>query len=121
MGSQIPNIEELYHGTSRTSAREIITHGFQLPDKAGMFGTGIYFACNPLKSWQYSVGKDPPGQRHYMLVCDVALGRPMELKEALPQINIPCGSEFDSVVGLTRSEGGALRVREYVVYKPTQV
>jgi len=68
-----PNIHQLYHGTSAIAAKEIVTHGFALPNHDGIFGKGIYFADNPLKSWQYST-------TGYMLVCDVALGRERQMR-----------------------------------------
>merc|ERR1712216_634403 len=65
--SRDPNNRRLYHGTSAFALKQIVFNGFQLPQRPGMFGKGLYFADTPLKSWPYStVG--------FIMVCDVALG-----------------------------------------------
>merc|ERR1712113_1038031 len=110
-------------------ARAIISNGFRLPKKSGMFGKGIYFAQTPLKSWQYSQVSDHETQ--FMLVCDVALGLETEMKDAgVPPRKIklinsvrcqwPSSIDCDSVTGLSRDQGGSLRVQEHVVYNPDQ-
>mmetsp|Transcript_29251 Transcript_29251/g.67349 ORF Transcript_29251/g.67349 Transcript_29251/m.67349 type:complete len:257 (-) Transcript_29251:22-792(-) len=96
---------QLFHGTSYGSAAAIAKEGFQLPQRAGMFGRGIYFAKDPLKSVQYarSVGAQPnngfnigslfsfffgpaiaqttPAAQR-MLLCDVYLGKSMTKRRA---------------------------------------
>mmetsp|Transcript_99496 Transcript_99496/g.197158 ORF Transcript_99496/g.197158 Transcript_99496/m.197158 type:complete len:314 (+) Transcript_99496:82-1023(+) len=131
--TKAPNVKELYHGTSRAHAKAIISHGFRLPSRAGMFGKGIYFAGTPLKSWQYSMKGESQSSssKHYMLVCDVALGLEAEMRQAgVPKrsgwwrlfrtCKSPFTLEADSVVGLSQDQGGALRVPEYVVYRSCQ-
>jgi hypothetical protein len=124
-------VTRLYHGTSARAAQAIVQSGFKLPERAGMFGKGIYFADTPLKSLQYS---QPLSWNNMgvMLVCDVALGNSMVKSEA--DGNLQAGSQrlqrgllarlfrqksFDSV---TASHGwlGAVRVPEYVVYDSAQ-
>eukprot|EP00927_Polykrikos_kofoidii_P015817 TRINITY_DN17083_c0_g1_i1.p1 TRINITY_DN17083_c0_g1~~TRINITY_DN17083_c0_g1_i1.p1 ORF type:complete len:394 (-),score=42.92 TRINITY_DN17083_c0_g1_i1:60-1241(-) len=120
----------LYHGTPRTSAQAIVSDGFRLPTKAGMFGKGIYFADCPLKSWQYTDGIS--GLRSgVMLCCWVELGRTSPQGGAWPSLRAPPArsfwdwitgeSEFQSVTGLTQEEGGSLRVPEYIIYDPAHV
>merc|ERR1712113_1191604 len=128
--SENPNVKQLYHGTSWECARAIIANGFQMPKIAGMFGKGIYFAGTPLKSWQYSQVSDHATQ--FMLVCDVALGLETAMKNAgaPPRKNTllnamrcqwPSSPDCDSITGLSREQGGSLRVQEHVVYNPDQV
>merc|ERR1712113_678199 len=107
--------------------KDIVTDGFRLPSRAGMFGKGIYFADTPLKSWQYSVNK----KSRYLLIAEVALGRPMKQSTAR---NINPQTDFrprafawlfgarrsHSVVALTHEQGGSVRVPEFVVYNPDQ-
>eukprot|EP00927_Polykrikos_kofoidii_P015818 TRINITY_DN17083_c0_g1_i2.p1 TRINITY_DN17083_c0_g1~~TRINITY_DN17083_c0_g1_i2.p1 ORF type:complete len:392 (-),score=34.60 TRINITY_DN17083_c0_g1_i2:60-1235(-) len=120
----------LYHGTPRHSAQAIVSDGFRLPAKAGMFGKGIYFADCPLKSWQYTDGIS--GLRSgVMLCCWVELGRTSPQGGAWPSLRAPPArsfwdwitgeSEFQSVTGLTQEEGGSLRVPEYIIYDPAHV
>jgi len=131
--SRAPNIKELYHGTSKAHAKAILSQGFKLPSRPGMFGKGIYFAGTPLKSWQYSMKGESQSSssKHYMLVCDVALGLEKEMRQAgMPQRSgwwqafrerrSPYTLQADSVVGLSQDQGGALRVPEYVVYRSCQ-
>lgn len=119
----VENVQRLFHATSSTNARSIVKGGFQLPERNGMFGRGIYFASTPLKSWQYY------GWPGAMLVCDVALGASMVKRTAgcEPQKDLQCGwlgrlmgqRSYDSV---TAQDGllGCVRVPEFVVYKPEQ-
>lgn len=83
----------LFHGTVPSSAESIVRDGFQLPTWSGMFGRGIYFAKDPLKSVNYSKsdwklvhayrhmrstlcsGGVPVGADRQMLLCDVYLGK----------------------------------------------
>lgn len=45
---------QLFHGTSPVNAQRVILGGFQLPKHAGMFGKGLYFAKDSLKSVNYA-------------------------------------------------------------------
>lgn len=60
-----------FHGTSQSSIDNIVKDGFKLPQKAGMFGKGIYFATNSSKSAQeiYTKGSQK------LLLCKVLLGK----------------------------------------------
>jgi len=91
----------LFHGTLPTAADSIIKGGFRLPEKAGMFGQGVYFAKDPLKSAAFAKSGSAPQKEepwsiwnifssvatgasedseegkkfvHRMLLCDVYLG-----------------------------------------------
>mmetsp|Transcript_132615 Transcript_132615/g.383386 ORF Transcript_132615/g.383386 Transcript_132615/m.383386 type:complete len:269 (-) Transcript_132615:152-958(-) len=44
----------LFHGTTPARAERILKDGFSLPPRPGMFGKGIYFAKDPLKSVRYA-------------------------------------------------------------------
>lgn len=114
----------LYHGAPSRSLKSIVRGGFRVPGvlhwKPLMFGSGIYFADVPQKSWMFSADK------RYLLMCDVALGRVREMKSASPNFNLHAlrqsltGVSYDSLVGLKRSEGGTLPSREYIVYRSEQ-
>merc|ERR1712129_163771 len=119
--------QELFHGTTWSSARSIIGSGFRIPKRAGMFGKGIYFAGTPLKSMQYTKGSTGA-----ILLCEVELGNTMMASAAANDLTpenvgnrgwimrtLFRQRSFDSV---TARAGlfGAVRVPEYVVYKPDQ-
>jgi hypothetical protein len=136
------NIRKLFHGTSRDGAQGIISDGFRLPSHAGMFGKGVYFADCPLKSWQYCFSSRQLGQLIFnstgrgglILMCRVDLGAVREQKEAdagltghslnpwyrrlWKRLRRQEVGGYDSVVGITVEDGGALRVPEYVTYRP---
>ena len=120
-------VSRLYHGTTSAAAKAIIQHGFALPRRGGMFGKGIYFADTPLKSLQYTRGRNG-----VMLCCDVALGNSMIKRMADNQLEAESTSfkrgflprlfgqkSFDSVTAATGTFG-AVRVPEYVVYNGSQ-
>lgn len=44
----------LFHGTTPANAESILIEGFDIPPRPGMFGRGIYFAKDPLKSIRYA-------------------------------------------------------------------
>lgn len=48
-----------FHGTSKEAIENIIKEGFRLPNKAGMYGKGVYFATDSSKSAQdiYTKGR----------------------------------------------------------------
>lgn len=113
------NVQSLYHGTSNSGAKDIARQGFRLPARPGMFGRGLYFADTPLKSWQYSV----MNCSKYILVCDVALGRALkqERSNMLLTGRVLMRLGYDSSLGLSRHEGGELRLAEYTTYHEDQV
>lgn len=133
--------QHLFHGTNRSGCKGILSDGFRLPEHGGMFGTGIYFADCPLKSWQYCgvianmISAYVPCKlcrRHgFMFMCWVELGRSYHAKDARPnQSRAPRRGpldwlrgkrKYDSITGDTEDEGGALRVPEYIIYDPAKV
>jgi len=127
-GSGCHPVMHLYHGTSKQAAAAIITGGFKLPTIAGMFGKGVYFADTPLKSWQYSTKTGS----QFLLVCEVALGNQMPLRHARTKFNpqrdfqrswfksVFGAREYDSIVALSKAQGGAVNVPEYVIFHPWQ-
>mmetsp|Transcript_72531 Transcript_72531/g.132850 ORF Transcript_72531/g.132850 Transcript_72531/m.132850 type:complete len:347 (-) Transcript_72531:81-1121(-) len=98
---------QLFHGTRPNHAQNIIDYGFRLPRRPGMFGRGVYFAKDPLKSvnfaregkpvlgrsesfWSWLWGSteiDEPDPVRRMLLCDVWLGRTRTLRKARPDLN----------------------------------
>lgn len=56
----------LFHGTTPANAERILLGGFEIPSRPGMFGRGIYFAKDPLKSVRYAQqgAKSPGISRH---------------------------------------------------------
>jgi len=121
-----PNVRLLYHGTSLNNAKGIIEHGFERPHRPGWFGTGIYFADTPLKTWQFS--KSVGMETGFILVCEVALGSIIEvITPSAAYSPYFFGDKFararcyDSVKGLSRVDGGVLRTPEYMVFNPTQI
>lgn len=46
--------ELLFHGTTPSNAERIVLAGFEMPTTPGMFGRGVYFAKDPLKSIGYA-------------------------------------------------------------------
>lgn len=92
----------LFHGTSFDRALKITKSGFKVPQKAGMFGRGIYFADCPLKSANFAPDaatgsfkrivehglsgfwKKEEGQ---ILLCDVYLGQSKTLRRACKNLN----------------------------------
>jgi len=67
----------LCHGTLLSSAKAIARQGFTLPEHAGLYGKGIYFAKDPRKSASYAPESSwsPFFNRWKLLLCDVYLGR----------------------------------------------
>eukprot|EP00931_Biecheleriopsis_adriatica_P102793 TRINITY_DN77722_c0_g1_i1.p1 TRINITY_DN77722_c0_g1~~TRINITY_DN77722_c0_g1_i1.p1 ORF type:complete len:456 (+),score=82.62 TRINITY_DN77722_c0_g1_i1:44-1411(+) len=130
----------LFHGTQWEAAMGIVCDGFRLPSNAGMFGKGLYFADCPLKCWRYCFPSKQmsitlprlTGRGGFVFMCWVDLGKVREEKEARPQLSgynrngwwawlTRQRGAYDSVVGVTEEDGGALRVPEYIVYEPGQV
>lgn len=101
-GRALGSPTQLFHGTSIDNARKIVTSGFKLPEKAGMFGRGVYFADCPLKSARFAPDhargsvkrlfehgfsgfrKKMIGQ---LLLCDVYLGHSKTLRRACKRLN----------------------------------
>eukprot|EP00928_Gymnodinium_smaydae_P026540 TRINITY_DN20811_c0_g1_i1.p1 TRINITY_DN20811_c0_g1~~TRINITY_DN20811_c0_g1_i1.p1 ORF type:complete len:623 (+),score=50.09 TRINITY_DN20811_c0_g1_i1:185-2053(+) len=130
----IPSTQEffLWHGTRPEIAKQIESDGFD-PRRGGsfvgkMFGVGTYLAEHASKSDLYGDG-DPKGnaqgREHCLLFVKALLGRAHYTKIKLETATKPPddsdGKPLDSVVALTEAEGGCVKLREYIVYKPTQV
>jgi len=138
----------LFHGTGVEIAAKIIKGGFQLPNRhahGGMFGKGIYFAETPLKSAVYTAKEGLMSQftgwlfgdklssgGRQMLLCDVYLGRPWQLRlggrpRLNPEVDLK-GGMFSKTFGLGDYNSvcapgglfGAVNVTEHIVYKPHQ-
>lgn len=137
--SKLGKPQQLFHGTP--AAQSIIDNGFRLPEKAGMFGKGIYFACCPLKSvgytrkgwnmiWEFAFGDALIGSKQ-MLLCDVYLGKTYKTSFPWstidPTKDLRCGSisrcfggqDYKSVTAKT-GFFGCVRVPEYIVYDARQ-
>lgn len=130
----------LFHGTQWEGAMGIACDGFRLPTNPGMFGKGIYFADCPLKCWRYCfpskrMSEQLPklmGKGGFVFMCWVDLGQTREERDAKPELTGYDRSgwyawltgqrdAYDSVVGLTHEDGGALRVPEFIVYDKSKV
>mmetsp|Transcript_12216 Transcript_12216/g.18740 ORF Transcript_12216/g.18740 Transcript_12216/m.18740 type:complete len:454 (-) Transcript_12216:1649-3010(-) len=70
--------QQLFHGTSFMSARNIVAKGFKV-GREGMYGGGVYFAKTPRKSMNYCRVHRNKG---VMLLCDVLMGNSRILKIA---------------------------------------
>ena len=122
----------LWHGTTVPSV--CCAEGFDPRVCAlnGMFGGGVYFADKSTKSLRYA-GASRPGDSGKLLLCRVALGRPM--LKFLPQPNLrrppdpmplfPShvgpwlrGEKFHSV--FASANMGTLLMNEYIVYHTCQ-
>lgn len=80
------NVVSLFHGTRAANMVSILSSSIKLPANLGsnvvitgrMFGSGVYFGQFS-KSLQYSVAKfggtQNKGNRSYIFICDVALGK----------------------------------------------
>jgi len=108
--SQLGHPQLLFHGTTIAGANAIVKEGFRMPDEAGMFGKGIYFAQCPLKSANYAKepsvwtsisarlnrafgGESTSGSHKVMLLADVYLGRSKEERNCF---NLTAYTEVDS-------------------------
>jgi len=130
LNNRTGNSRQLYHGTPKQAAFGIITGGFRLPNKKGMFGRGIYFADCPLKSWGYTDGSMWV-RNALILMCSVDLGRSKHEKAARNDLEqapdrtfrqwLRGEERYTSVVGDDKTSGGALRLPEYVVYNTSRI
>jgi len=119
---------QLFHGTTPEAAEKIVVSGFSLPAQPGMFGKGLYFAKDPLKSVAFArrsalrpgsatakagstpnyflsflpfVNASSEFVRH-MLLCDVFLGRSRTLRRARRHLD----PKKDLRPGISRCFGG---------------
>jgi len=116
----------LFHGTTEAKIGGILNTGFD-PRLAGigtgaMFGHGSYFAHNASKCFRYArqgPGAHLPQQgkklRQSVLVVRALLGNPQYQSTMCPEKRLP-PTNCNSLIALTRAEGGCVDHREYVLY-----
>lgn len=92
-----PNVQLLWHGTQIGNVGGILTNGFKLPPRNGMFGRGIYFADRVSKSAQYC-GGGGPGSKGVLFLCAVNLGKMYKATGGMNGLNAP-PQGYDSVMG----------------------
>ncbi|XP_043747477.1 protein mono-ADP-ribosyltransferase PARP4 isoform X3 [Cervus elaphus] len=129
--SHIGNVRHLLHGSSVQSFMGILSRGLLLPkvveDRGvkrtdiGNLGSGIYFSDSLSTSIKYSHPGQTDGTR-LLVVCDVALGRCMDLHERNFSLT-EAPPEYDSVHGVrgTDTVSSDFEDDEFVVYKTNQV
>lgn len=127
-GADSINEKLLFHGSNFID--KIQSHGFdeRYAQRNGMFGAGIYFAKHSSKSNQYTFGWGQGCQEHKdkscyicerkMVYAQVALGRALVSKEAMPDCaHAPPG--YSSVTGTPETTEN-LVYPEYVIYSGDQ-
>jgi len=113
------DVQRKFHGTGPEGIEGIPKTGFRMPDKAGMYGQGIYFATDSSKSAQaiYTKGSNK------LLLCDVLLGKSKQVNRADPLLTLDKirRSGFDSIFAPrgTKSSGG-VENDEFVVFDAHQ-
>ncbi|CAK9025780.1 unnamed protein product [Durusdinium trenchii] len=112
----------LFHGSPSAKINGILANGFD-PRYAGegtgaMFGQGTYFAHNASKCFRYGDddAAETGGLRQTVLLVRALLGAPYYQDYMSPDQRMPPANS-DSVVVLTRAEGGCVDHREYVLYE----
>jgi hypothetical protein len=122
----------LYHGTTNEAVDKICAEGFdplvRREASRPIFGSGTYFASAASKADKYTSSsraaeaRGLPGLRR-QIVTRVCLGHAYLTRRSMrDQVHPPLYADaagtrmYDSVLGLTRAEGGTLDFREYVVY-----
>lgn len=116
---ELGNVKLLFHGTGTANLYPILCSRLVLPTRSGMFGRGIYFADNYSKSANYSFGYwggDTKGEKKYIFVAEVALGRQAKYTSAQGRLTKP-PKGFDSVMGC---KGANLYNNEFIVYNENQ-
>ena len=108
-------IDDKFHGTDNAGVEGITTNGFRLPQIAGMYGAGVYFATDSSKSAQeiYTKGSKK------LLLCKVLLGKSLNLKKSDKTMNIQKLRQkgYDSIYAPRHT---AVQNDEYVVFNPDQ-
>ncbi|XP_049583917.1 protein mono-ADP-ribosyltransferase PARP4 isoform X2 [Syngnathus scovelli] len=129
---KLGNVKSLLHSSGVSNFVGILSRGLLLPcvgvedygikrTDAGNLGNGIYFSDSMSTCLKYSVPSVTDGSR-LLLVCDVALGRCLELHQRHPTLTqAPEG--HNSVHGMRRTATthSEFEGDEYVVYSPEQV
>lgn len=103
--SKLPNRKLLWHGSRITNYVGILSHGLRIappeaPVSGYMFGKGIYFADMVSKSANYC-GTSIRNNIGLVMLCEVALGTPKELKRAEGITSLPPGYHSVKGVGQT--------------------
>lgn len=114
---------ELFHGSRNENYLSILQDGLKIKPKSAihtgsMFGNGCYFANCSTKSANYTWGfsNKTKEDSYFLLVCDVAIGKPKEYFHAVPGLSsAPKG--YNSVLG---KKGQSLLHDEYIVYNENQ-
>ena len=119
--AKIKNKTLLFHGTRVANMLGICTNGLMCdPSRIGisvsitgkMFGQGLYYANSASKSLQYTA-HDSSDNIACLFVCEVALGKMLEKKQAVPSLTaktMPKG--YHSTRGVGKSSYGTYDVLE---------
>jgi len=108
-----------FHGTNASAVEAIIKEGFKLPQRAGMYGRGIYFATDSSKSANslYTQGSG------MLLLCQVLLGNVKQVLTAdvgITEAQLK-RERVDSIFAPRNSRGtGGVANDEFVVYDPNK-
>eukprot|EP00928_Gymnodinium_smaydae_P099397 TRINITY_DN9467_c0_g1_i3.p2 TRINITY_DN9467_c0_g1~~TRINITY_DN9467_c0_g1_i3.p2 ORF type:complete len:165 (-),score=19.07 TRINITY_DN9467_c0_g1_i3:182-676(-) len=115
-----PSVNEVYlwHGTGKDSLDDILQWGLdeRVCSVNGLYGAGLYFACDICKSGQYA---KPAGNVRYVFYSRVLLGLPSYADEYTqgarrpPAYSEKNGRLYDSVIANTEH-------REFIVYDRLQ-
>lgn len=103
--AKMHNRKLLWHGSRTTNFAGILSHGLRIappeaPMSGYMFGKGIYFADMVSKSANYCF-TSPENNTGLVLLCEVALGTPVELSQAKAVQSLP--KNCHSVKGLGKT------------------
>lgn len=103
--AKMANRKLLWHGSRTTNFVGILSHGLRIappeaPPSGYMFGKGIYFADMVSKSANYCF-TSPANNTGLVLLCEVALGTPLELDDAEAVIGLP--TNYHSVKGIGKT------------------
>jgi len=127
LSKKIGNVDELFHGSRSTNILSILVNGLIIPPSSAghctgrMFGDGIYSSNCSTKALNYATGywDGSSGHRNaFMFITKFAMGNVQYCKTfnyggAKPP--------YDSVIGLTKKDGGSLMNNEQIVYNIDQV
>lgn len=85
----------LWHGSKLENFMGILAHGMKIaPPTAAVtghaFGRGIYFGDSFEKSWSYANYDHSNKKYKFLLLCEVALGNMLELKEFQQITELDC-------------------------------
>ncbi|XP_059896583.1 protein mono-ADP-ribosyltransferase PARP4 isoform X2 [Gadus macrocephalus] len=129
---EVGNIKPLLHSSAPSNFMGILSRGLLLPcvgsedhgierTDIGNLGSGIYFTDSMRTSLKYSKPSEASGSR-LVLVCDVALGRCLEVRKKHPRLTQPPDT-YHSLHGLRHTPANHSQFvdDEYVVYSTGQV